>query len=667
MFNGTGVVCSVQKERHILEDEVLRPVQSLGALRVCGRRGVLGRQLSLVSKEAELTGSRSSKRADGSNASQPAESPTDRRQLRGRHVWRRWKRATGFRHVGDQQRFWRTLDPRIIGFVVSLFASLFALPLELTWWDVEWDLLRVLPLVENTGPLLAVALAGSWLASGVGLSRLLQRRLPRTDHRRWSHRLRGCLLVGFPLVGFHFLTLAHRRLADRTGNENPRETAKLDPLSWRAGVAPTRLRFWWESLRIAGSWFLPWYLASVGVFAWAVLWLAAQRGPGVGMALLVAAGSLHVVAFAVRWSTGPEAAPFSAREPWEAGFHRAATWLLLLPHPVPLLWLMVSLSEPRVEKHRSQTVVRAAFRPGTEVNRLPHWRSLSRALHGQWERLSWTRRWFQTAGDPRLQQTTLSVRNLGTLYRLKIGLTYFDGLLLGWLLYVLAERRLVSPGVLQGALDAILWGGLGMVLLGSATFLGCLLAVLLRLPVGFRASGLPLLSKFLALSCGALVLGLSTGVHLGRGDLQSAGVWLALPVALLLSFIAFGVILRPVSQSLPGVDRCLDPTARPVWILAPMTLGVAGVVLAVEGAMARVVADLLVVCAGLSPLAHAALAFTLGGWLLRPFTVRDLTIRSLPSRRRWTLRLLAVTVVLPLGGLAVPWWIFLRSRWKAVD
>lgn len=260
---------------------------------------------------------------------------------------------------------------------------------------------------------------------------------------------------------------------------------------------------------------------------------------------------------------------------------------------------------------------------------------------------------------------TLSVRNLGTLYRFKTALTFFDGVLFGQLLSVLVARRLVPPGVLQGALGTLFWGGLGMVLLGSLTLLGCWVAMLLRLPFGFQACGLPLVSKFLALSCGAVILGCSTGYHLGEGDLQSAGVWLALPIALFLSFIAFGVILRPACQGLPGAERCLDPAARLVWILAPITLAVVGVALAAGGTMAQAMSNLLVLSGGLCPLAHATLAWSLGGWLLRPFTVRDLTSRSLPSRRRRALRLLAATLVLPLGGLAVPWWIFLRSRWKS--
>lgn len=128
----------------------------------------------------------------------------------------------------------------------------------------------------------------------------------------------------------------------------------------------------------------------------------------------------------------------------------------------------------------------------------------------------------------------------------------------------------------------------------------------------------------------------------------------------------------PESADLAPLEACerLSPP-RPhrtlVWILAPITLAVVGVALAAGGPMAQAMSHPLILSAGLCPLAHATLAWSLGGWLLRPFTVRDLTSRSLPSRRRRALRLLAATLVLPLGGLAVPWWIFLRSRWMSAS
>ncbi len=47
-------------------------------------------------------------------------------------------------------------------------------------------------------------------------------------------------------------------------------------------------------------------------------------------------------------------------------------------------------------------------------------------------------------------------------------------------------------------------------------------------------------------------------------------------------------------------------------------------------------------------------------WLLRPYRWRDLFDPRFPSQLR---ALLASLAVMPLGGLAVPLWIFLRHRW----
>ncbi len=59
-----------------------------------------------------------------------------------------------------------------------------------------------------------------------------------------------------------------------------------------------------------------------------------------------------------------------------------------------------------------------------------------------------------------------------------------------------------------------------------------------------------------------------------------------------------------------------------------------------------------------SPL--AGLAF--GPWLLRSFSVCHLFDHHVPGRVRAALASFAIPAVLPLGGLVIPVWIFLRHR-----
>lgn len=582
------------------------------------------------------------------------------------HIWRRWKRATGFRQAGDQQQFWRVLDPALSGISVALIASLLMLPLELTWWGVEWDLWGVLPIVRHSGPALATAFVGVWLISAMGLGGKLGRRFTSFDRCSPLRRFLTCWLVGFPLFGFHLLTLTGRRLAGAPEPVGSRDRTQLDSIEDLAEGSRAHLASFLEPvvhrLRAAGRRVLPWYVASIAVLGWAVLWLAAQRGPGVPAALLIAAGCLHGLAFAARWSGGVETPIFSTRQRWETRIHRVATWLYLLPHPGPVLALVVFLSDPTVERARSRSVLRAAFRPGTEVRRLPRWRSLSKVVSSRWQESRWSRRWSHPAGESGSRDTTLSSQRLGLLYRLATLLTLFDAVLLGHAVHEMARGRSGSATVFQGLTTAIVWGGLGVAILGGVVHFGCHAAVLLRLPARFRAQGLPFGAKYLALTCGALVLGFSVGLDLAAGDLRGAGVWLAMSLSMCLAFSAVGILSRAIYLDLPATERVLDPTFRLVWIFGPLGLAAAGVVLVAGGAPAEGVASGLRLAASLSPISHAVLAFTLGRWLLRPLTLRDLVSRELSPGRRWVLGLLAATLALPLGGLAVPGWIGLRGR-----
>lgn len=70
----------------------------------------------------------------------------------------------------------------------------------------------------------------------------------------------------------------------------------------------------------------------------------------------------------------------------------------------------------------------------------------------------------------------------------------------------------------------------------------------------------------------------------------------------------------------------------------------------------------------LTPAWSLRLFLALGRWLLRPFTFRDLSNPRLPRRHRAILAGLALTVVVPLGGLFIPFWIYAHHRlWPGME
>jgi hypothetical protein len=64
----------------------------------------------------------------------------------------------------------------------------------------------------------------------------------------------------------------------------------------------------------------------------------------------------------------------------------------------------------------------------------------------------------------------------------------------------------------------------------------------------------------------------------------------------------------------------------------------------------------------LTPLWSVALFFGLGGWLLHPSRLRHIFDRRLPGSLRGALAAVALTSAIPLGGLAIPFWIYTHHR-----
>jgi len=70
----------------------------------------------------------------------------------------------------------------------------------------------------------------------------------------------------------------------------------------------------------------------------------------------------------------------------------------------------------------------------------------------------------------------------------------------------------------------------------------------------------------------------------------------------------------------------------------------------------------------LTPVWSLGLFLALGRWLLRPFTLRHLADPRLPFRSRAILAGVALTAALPLGGIAIPFWIYAHHRlWPGME
>jgi hypothetical protein len=99
-----------------------------------------------------------------------------------------------------------------------------------------------------------------------------------------------------------------------------------------------------------------------------------------------------------------------------------------------------------------------------------------------------------------------------------------------------------------------------------------------------------------------------------------------------------------------------------VWILLFFEIVVTGAVMCSQPELAPPFVILFHAAMALTPLWSLALFAGMGGWLLHPFRLRHLFDRRLPRSARGILAAVALTAALPLGGLAIPFWIYARHR-----
>ena len=99
-----------------------------------------------------------------------------------------------------------------------------------------------------------------------------------------------------------------------------------------------------------------------------------------------------------------------------------------------------------------------------------------------------------------------------------------------------------------------------------------------------------------------------------------------------------------------------------LWIGLLLALAMLGVRLVLEGDLSGPPSQALMAIVCISAVLGLSLSYARLGWLIRPFSWRHLLDLRLAPSLRWHLLLVAVTAAVPLGGLAIPYWIYVRHR-----
>lgn len=313
----------------------------------------------------------------------------------------------------------------------------------------------------------------------------------------------------------------------------------------------------------------------------------------------------------------------------------------LQPFPVPLLgivlWLMLDLLDQR-QGH----LIRSAFDRRSSVRSLVSWSEMEEHLQRE-GRIGWWTRLLKPLGPNRPLEAAEVEKKFASLCRVKTLLVFFDALLLGWTLSTLTA---------QGDFPAAL---LGITFVGSA--FGVLLALAAVWTKPLRGTRLPAAGLYLAGGFFLFLVGWSSGVWVEQDKIAIFGQGMFLLGSL--GFLLLCVFYT-IAATAMGKPRSSDDVMS-LYLLLAMALTGLGLYLSLDPVGAHDLLAPLGHMLGLGPIGGVALALSSRRWLVHPFH----RLASLGFRRRIALRFMVLTFLLPLGGMAVPAWIFIRPRWWA--
>lgn len=310
---------------------------------------------------------------------------------------------------------------------------------------------------------------------------------------------------------------------------------------------------------------------------------------------------------------------------------RALPWLLL----VPGLGILSILLLPRSAPTREQRLLAATASAHRQVRVLP-----SNPLLGLPRR----------TGDTEAHRMAF--------FRLKSLLLGVDAAALAWVAGRMAGRQL-GPELPKSQSEVFLF--LLPALPGLLLAAACIAAQWAGRCPALVEMGRHQYGPFLTLVPVVAMSGLLVGSLQARGSTPKIGLCL---FAMALS----GVLLQILAISLPVLTRSPAPSEKAVllWLLLWTELiALSGFLMfEPESPLARA----LEMALALAPVWSLGLFLALGRWLLRPFTFRDLADRRLPRSDRAILAGVTLTAAIPLGGLAIPFWIYAHHRlWPGME
>jgi hypothetical protein len=280
----------------------------------------------------------------------------------------------------------------------------------------------------------------------------------------------------------------------------------------------------------------------------------------------------------------------------------------------------------------------------TGASRDPRWRGLQRGLREQWKGKPWFSQWNRPTGLSNSEGVGYAEAQVTAFFRLKTLLLVLDSA---------ALFGAVPAAVRSEVFPRILWIGAALAGVGMVIQVMGLSARLLRIPLAQSLSRHPY-GRYLLLTQAAFLAGVYGISLLKAGQVQAFGLLLCFGGALCV-MVSVVFLFLPTAASPSGPDMTL-------WAILFLSFSAWGGLIALDRQLGQPSLAALGILAALTPLWSLGLFLALGGWFLRPFSWRDVADWKLPPGFRATLAFVILTAALPLGGLAIPFWIYARHR-----
>jgi hypothetical protein len=496
-------------------------------------------------------------------------------------------------------------------------------------------------LAASPGGLVTLALLV--LLNGWFIDRMLaDRTLCENNLPRWLRGLRW-IAGTVPILGLYIIPSWHWLIRRPTSSAFRSSTAsRLELSSPRMAVQrtpPLRVRI--DSLRRAQDqslfplilWLIAGQLAPwIAMLSW--MTTVATLSPGRRAALEALSLLFRVLACAVAVQYGV----LRGRQIRAQSNRRLILWfapvLFLLPFPAFILgflpWLLALGEE-------EETLVGRAWSRKSQ--------SSPQALQARWP--------SRPAAFSTARESSDVMEARFAFHRLKIFLLFLEAGALAWVLTrsgrpLFSFRpfpvRQIAPYLTLAALGLIAEG----IFLAQSLFGWFRRQKLSPLPYG----------RSVAFICLTLVGGLLFGSLLAIRKAAMAGQLLLVTGlgAVLLTALIFGSVNFLLAKS--GQQNFVTFT----WVILFFEIFATGAVMSTQPELAPRFVVFFTKALVLTPLWSLALFFGLGGWLLHPFRLKHLFDRRLPGSTRSVLAAVALTAALPLGGLAIPFWIYAQNR-----